>query len=292
MSERDVIAADGRRLRIAEEGDPNGTPVLWLHGSPGSRLIDPANGARAREKRIRLIGYDRPGYGRSDALSGRNIADCAADVRSIATTLGIDRLAVWGISGGGPHAAACAALLEGLVPAVAVLGSIAPYGAPKLDYFAGMGEMNVEEIQLQLKDPAASRASGAEHRRELLDADLDSMMESWQSLLSPVDAAVMGRELGASLLEQLKEGLRASDEGWWDDGVAHLGDWGFGLTQIRLPVLVVHGRHDRFVPFAHGEWLAESIPTAEPMLLEDEGHISLLTNRLDEIEDWLLAHMA
>jgi pimeloyl-ACP methyl ester carboxylesterase len=292
VSERDVIAADGRRLRIAEEGDPTGTPVVWLHGSPGSRLIDPAAAARAREKRIRLIGYDRPGYGGSDRLAGRNIADCAADVRSIASALGIDRLAVWGISGGGPHAAACAALLEGLVPAVAVLGSIAPYGAPGLDYFAGMGEMNVEEIQLQLKDPAASRASGAEHRRELLDADLDSMMESWQSLLSPVDAAVMGRELGASLLEQLKEGLRPSDEGWWDDGVAHLGDWGFGLTQIRLPVLVVHGRHDRFVPFPHGEWLAQSIPTAEPMLLEDEGHISLLTNRLDEIEDWLLAHMA
>ncbi len=292
MSERDIIAADGRRLRIAEEGDPTGTPVVWLHGSPGSRLIDPAAAARAREKRIRLIGYDRPGYGGSDRLAGRNIADCAADVRSIASALGIDRLAVWGISGGGPHAAACAALLEGLVPAVAVLGSIAPYGAPGLDYFAGMGEMNVEEIQLQLKDPAASRASGAEHRRELLDADLDSMMESWQSLLSPVDAAVMGRELGASLLEQLKEGLRPSDEGWWDDGVAHLGDWGFGLTQIRLPVLVVHGRHDRFVPFPHGEWLAQSIPTAEPMLLEDEGHISLLTNRLDEIEDWLLAHMA
>jgi pimeloyl-ACP methyl ester carboxylesterase len=291
VSERNVTAADGRTLRITEEGDPSGTPILWLHGSPGSRLIDPANASRAREKRIRLIGYDRPGYGGSDRLAGRNIADCAVDVRSIAAALGIERLAVWGISGGGPHATACAALLEGLVPAAAVLGSIAPYGAPGLDYFAGMGESNVEEIQLQLKDPAASRASGAEHRRELLDADLDSMMESWQTLLSPVDAAVMGRELGGSLLEQIKEGLRPSDEGWWDDGVAHLSDWGFGLTQIRRPVLIVHGRHDRFVPFSHGEWLAQAIPSAEPLLLEDEGHISLLTNRLDEIEDWLLARM-
>ncbi len=292
MSERDVTAADGRRLRIAEEGDPNGTPIVWLHGSPGSRLIDPATAARAREKGIRLIGFDRPGYGGSDRNEGRNTADCAADVRSIAAALGIERLAVWGISGGGPHAAACAALLEGLVPAVAILGSIAPYGAPKLDYFAGMGESNVEEIRLHLKDPAASRASGAGQRQELLDADLDSMLENWQTLLSPVDAAVMGRELGGSLLGQLKEGLRPSDEGWWDDGVAHLSDWGFGLTQIRTPSLIVHGRHDRFVPFSHGEWLAEAIPNAEPMLLEDEGHISLLANRLSEIEDWLLARMA
>ncbi|HTU28440.1 MAG TPA: alpha/beta fold hydrolase [Solirubrobacteraceae bacterium] len=291
MSERDVTAADGRRLRITEEGDPNGTPILWLHGTPGSRLVDSISGAHARERGIRLIGYDRPGCGYSDRQDGRNVADCAADVRAIAAALGIERLAVWGISGGGPHAAACAALLEGLVPAVAVLGSIAPYGAPGLDYFTGMGEANVEDIQLQLKEPDASHARFAEQRRELLDGDLDAIMEGWRSLISPVDVAALTAEFGASLLAQIKEGLRPSVEGWWDDCVAHLSDWGFGLTQIRTPVLVVHGRHDRFVPFSHGEWLAQSIPTAEPMLLEDEGHISLITNRLDEIEDWLLARM-
>lgn len=288
MSERNITAPGGRTLRITEAGDPAGTPIVWLHGSPGSGSIDPATAARAREKRIRLIGYDRPGYGGSDRLAGRNVADCAADVRAIATVLGLDRLAVWGISGGGPHAAACAALLENLVPAVAVLGSIAPYGAPRLDYFAGMGELNVEDIQLHLKDPEAARARGAEERRQLLETDLDGMLESWKSLLSPVDVAALSREYGAAVLAQVQEGLRPSDEGWWDDGVAHLRDWGFGLTQIKTPVLVAHGRHDRFVPFAHGEWLAQAIPTAEPWLLEDEGHISLLTNRLDGIEDWLL----
>ena len=288
MSEQTITTAGGRTLRISDEGDPGGTPVLWLHGSPGSRLVDSVSADKAREKGIRLIGYDRPGYGGSSRHEGRNIADCAADVRAIAAALGIQRLAVWGISGGGPHAAACAALLEDLVPAVAVLGSIAPYGAPKLDYFAGMGELNVEDIKRQLTDQAAARARNAEERRELLDADLGAVMESWQSLLSPVDVGTLTDEFGASLLAQIKEGLRPSDEGWWDDSVAHLSDWGFGLTQIRTPVLVVHGRHDRFVPFSHGEWLAGAIPTAQPLLLEDEGHISLITNRLGEIEDWLL----
>ena len=291
MSEQTITGPGGRTLRISDEGDPGGTPVLWLHGSPGSRLADSVSADKAREKRIRLIGYDRPGYGGSDRHEGRNIADCAADVRAIAAALGIQRLAVWGISGGGPHAAACAALLEDLVPAVAVLGSIAPYGAPKLDYFAGMGELNVEDIKRQLTDQAAARARNAEERRELLDADLGAVMESWQSLLSPVDVGTLTDEFGASLLAQIKEGLRPSDEGWWDDSVAHLSDWGFGLTQIRTPVLVVHGRHDRFVPFSHGEWLAGAIPTAQPLLLEDEGHISLITNRLGEIEDWLLERM-
>jgi len=291
VSEQTITTAGGRTLRISDEGDPGGTPVLWLHGSPGSRLVDSVSADKAREKGIRLIGYDRPGYGGSGRHEGRNIADCAADVRAIAAALGIERLAVWGISGGGPHAAACAALLEDLVPAVAVLGSIAPYGAPKLDYFAGMGELNVEDIKRQLTDQAAARARNAEERRELLDADLGAVMESWQSLLSPVDVGTLTDEFGASLLAQIKEGLRPSDEGWWDDSVAHLSDWGFGLTQIRTPVLVVHGRHDRFVPFSHGEWLAGAIPTAQPLLLEDEGHISLITNRLGEIEDWLLERM-
>jgi pimeloyl-ACP methyl ester carboxylesterase len=292
MSERNVTAADGRTLRISEVGDPSGTPILWLHGTPGSRLSDSVVAAHAQDKRLRLIGYDRPGYGGSSRHSARNVADCASDVRAIATALGIERLAVWGVSGGGPHAAACAALLEGIVPAVAVLASPAPYGAPKLDWLAGMGELNVQEVELQLKDPDAARARCVEDRRELLDADLAGVLDSWRSLFSPVDVAALTPEFGASMIAQMKEGLQGSEEGWWDDSVAHLGDWGFGLTQIRTPVLVVHGRQDQFVPFSHGQWLAEAIPTAEPMLLEDEGHISLITNRLDEIEDWLLARMA
>ena len=93
---------------------------------------------RAERQGIRVISYDRPGYGGSTRQPGRTVADCATDVRTIADGLAIERLAVWGISGGGPHAIACAALLGDLVPAVAVLASSAPWGAEGLDYFAGM----------------------------------------------------------------------------------------------------------------------------------------------------------
>jgi pimeloyl-ACP methyl ester carboxylesterase len=66
---------------------------------------------------LRLIGYDRPGYGGSTPQPGRTVADCAADVRAICAELGIDRLAMWGVSGGGPHLLAWAALLPDLVTA-------------------------------------------------------------------------------------------------------------------------------------------------------------------------------
>lgn len=291
MIESDITTRDGRTLRIAQDGDLGGVPVLYHHGEPGSRLLEPQDVARAHRRGIRLIGYDRPGYGGSSRHEGRNVADCAADVRAIADALSIHRLAVRGVSGGGPHAAACAALLAGLVPAVAVLASPAPYGAPRLDYFAGMGELNVEDTKLLLRDRPAARAKCEADRREMLAAEVDAMMEMLRSLLAPVDAASLSGELGAFLLEHTKLGLAPGADGWWDDGVAMVQDWGFGLSQIRTPVLLMHGREDRFVPFAHGEWLAGAIPGVEARLLDSDGHISLLVNRLDEVYDWLLERM-
>jgi pimeloyl-ACP methyl ester carboxylesterase len=291
MVDRRVGTHDGRTLCVREEGDPSGVPVMTLHGMPGSRLNDEREAERARERGVRLISYDRPGYGGSSRHAGRNVADCATDVRAIAQALGIERLGVWGVSGGGPHALACAALLDGLVPAVGVLASSAPWGAPGLDYFAGMGELNVDDIKLGIDDPVAARAKCEDDRREMLAGDLDAMMKSMRSLLAPVDAAILTGDLGAFLLEHTRVGLAPGADGWWDDGVADVADWGFGLSQIQTPVLLMHGRHDRFVPFRHGEWLAENVPGVEARLLEDEGHISLTVNRLDELYDWLLARM-
>ena len=292
MIDRDVTTRDGRTLRVRDDGDPAGVPVLTLHGMPGARLVHEPDVERARARGVRLISYDRPGYAGSDRLRGRNVADCAGDVRAIADALGLRRLAVWGVSGGGPHAAACAALLGGLVPAVGVIASGAPYGAPGLDYFAGMGELNVEDTKLFFSDPAAALAKTEGDRREMLDGDLEATRQMLTSLLAPVDAEVLTGQLAGSLLEQTKTGLAPGIGGWWDDNVAMLRDWGFGLTQIRTPVLVMHGRHDRFVPFAHGEWLAANIPGAQARLFDDEGHLSLLVNHLDELHDWLLERMA
>ena len=113
--------------------------------------------ADAEKKGIRLICYDRPGYGGSTAYPGYTVASGAQDVRAIAEALGHDRLGIWGISGGGPYALACAALLPDLAVAVAAVASLAPYGIEGFDYFAGMGESNVEDFKLFFSDPEASR---------------------------------------------------------------------------------------------------------------------------------------
>jgi pimeloyl-ACP methyl ester carboxylesterase len=291
MEEHEVATQDGRVLKVLEDGDRVGRPVLVHNGMPNSRLLFASDVRSAQRLGIRLISYDRPGYGGSTRRPGRSVADCAEDVRAIARALDIDRLGVWGISGGGPHAIACAAMLPDLVASVAVLASVAPWGAEGLDYFAGTGEWNVEQIALMLENPAAARAKCEDNRVQMLTQTLPELMEFLKTLLAPVDAAALTGELGQYVIDATRSGMATSSDGWWDDGLAILEPWGFEFGSIRIPVLLLHGRHDRFVPFAHGEWLARTIPGVEARLTEDDGHLTLTTHHLDEVHSWLLERL-
>jgi pimeloyl-ACP methyl ester carboxylesterase len=291
MLEHDVVIQDGRVLKVLEDGDRAGRPVLVHNGTPNSRLLFSRVVESADRRGVRLISYDRPGYGGSTRQPGRTVADCARDVRQVAAALDINRLAVWGISGGGPHAIACAALLPELVGSVAVLASPAPWGAEGLDYFLGMGELNVQDISLMLDDPVAARAKCERDRLEMLTQTLPELMEFLKTLLAPVDAAALTGELGQYLIDSAHSGLGTSSDGWWDDELAMLEPWGFELGVIRTPVMLLHGRHDRFVPFSHGEWLARTIPGVEAKLTDDDGHLTLTTRHLDEVHAWLLERL-
>lgn len=286
-----VTTVDGRRLHVLELGAADGRAVLVHNGTPNSRLLYEPSVRLAERQGIRIISYDRPGYGGSDRHPGRTVASCADDVRAIARALGIEQLAVWGISGGGPHAIACAALLPDLVPAVGVLASIAPWGAEGLDYFAGMGSENAEDWQLLLRDRAAARAKAERDRSESLAATPETLYHTFETLLSSVDRQALTPALTEFLYESTQLGLGPSADGWWDDDVAFIEPWGFELDEIRTPVLLLHGRHDQFVPFAHGEWLARHIPGVEARLSDDDGHLTLIERHLDEVHEWLLARL-
>ena len=287
---RTISVGDGRELCVEIAGEPDGKPILVHYGSPNSRHLYGGWIADAEKKGIRLIGYDRPGYGGSTAQPGHTVASGAHDVRAIAEALGHDRLGIWGISGGGPYALACAALLPDLTVAVAAVASVAPYGIEGFDYFAGMGELNVEDIKLYFADPEAARRDTREAREEVLAATPEQFAEMINSVLSPVDAQALTGDLAHWLTESQKDGLSAGDQGWWDDGAAHLMSWGFDLADIRVPVKIWHGRQDRMVPVQHGQWLAANIPGAEADISDGDGHITMI-GRIGEIHDWLLQYV-
>jgi pimeloyl-ACP methyl ester carboxylesterase len=289
--ERVVQTGDGRALAVEEGGDLAGRPVLVHNGTPNSRHIYGPIAADATRRGLRIISYDRPGYGGSSPHPGRAVADCAADVRAICAALGIGRLATWGISGGGPHVLACAALLPDLVVAATSLASSAPYGADGLDWFADMGQENVDDFRLLLSDPGAARRKLDKDREEYLTASASDLNEGMKSLLTPTDAAVLTGELAEYLTYSMHEGLAPGGEGWWEDGNAEVGPWGFDLAATSVPVLLMHGRQDRFVPFGHGQWLAAHIPGVEARLLDDDGHLTLIEHHMGEVHAWLAGYL-
>jgi pimeloyl-ACP methyl ester carboxylesterase len=284
-----VATPDGRELCVESGGDSAGRPVLVHAGTPNSRLLAESWLRDAEGRGIHLIGYDRPGYGGSTPQPGRTVADCANDVRAIAEAFGANRLAVWGISGGGPHALACAALLPDLVYAVASLASLAPYGMEGLDYFAGMGKDNVDDIKLFLEDRDAARAKVEKDREEYLQVTPDLLVQVMASLLSPVDVAALTAELASHLVACSKDGLAPGSQGWWDDELAFMAPWGFAFEAIETPVQLWQGAQDRFVPFQHGQWLAAQIPGVDAHLTETDGHLTL-NDRVPAVHEWLLQH--
>jgi pimeloyl-ACP methyl ester carboxylesterase len=274
-----TIDAGGRPLRVYEDGDPDGAMVLLHHGTPGAGRIHPPWAEDAAARGLRLVTYDRPGYGESARDPGRTVASAAADAAAIADALGAERFATWGTSGGGPHALACSALLGKRVVACATLASVAPR-VDGIDFLAGMGEDNVREFE-------AAYAGEAELRAQLAGLQSGDQVVELESLFSPVDMAVMNGPVGAFLIATIEDGTKPGLDGWIDDDLAFVAPWGFDPGDISVPVQVWQGRQDWMVPYAHGVWLARRLPRVDVRMSPDDGHVTLLERRVSGVHAFL-----
>jgi pimeloyl-ACP methyl ester carboxylesterase len=288
---RIISTPDGRKLRINEAGLREGVPVLVFRGSPHSQLLYDDWIRDAQRHGVRLITYERPGYGASTVHRGRSVANATDDVVTIAKQLSLTRLLIWGVSGGGPHALACAALLPGLVAATAVLAPLAPYQSEGLDYFSGMGGANVAETLAAVESRETCERIVEAETSQLLKADPETMVRTWHSLLCAADAAVLTTDFAHFALRSVREGMGERRDGLIDDDMAFITPWGFELSQIRIPVLLMHGEQDQMVPVSHGKWLADKIPNVEVRFLPDDGHLTLSLRRIPEVHAWLLSKM-
>ena len=266
-TELDLALDDGATLHVYDTGPAGGDDrlaVFWHHGTPNLGAPPAPLFAESDRLGIRWVSYDRPGYGGSTPCPGRSVGSAAGYVAAVADSLGIERFALMGHSGGGPHALACGARLPDRAVAVVSGAGLAPFDAEGLDWFAGMAPSGVASLSAAAEGRAAKErheASDAEYDPEFTPADLAALGGEWSWFGSVVGPAVA-----------------AGPGGLIDDDLAYVSPWGFDPAGVAVPVLLLHGGRDRIVPSSHGEWLAARCPSAELRLSPDDGHISILTS--------------
>lgn len=258
-----------------------------MHGTPGSRVGPFPRTLVLYELGVRLISFDRPGYGRSDRLRFRTVADVASDVTVIANALGLDQFAVIGRSGGGPHALACAALLPERVTRACAMVSLAPMDAQGLHWFDGMADSNVDAYTTAASDPELLTARFMQVAAKIQADPASHVADLRIEMPEPDQRVVADARIRAMLAENYAEALHFSADGWIDDLLAFSSPWGFDVADIQVPVLLWHGQNDVFSPAMHTQWLAERIDRAFIEIHPSSAHLGAL-ERVPDMLSWLV----
>jgi pimeloyl-ACP methyl ester carboxylesterase len=270
LSEGEIRLRDGRRLAYAEYGDPQGKPIFFFHGTPGSRLFHHPDTSVAASAGARIIAIDRPGFGRSDFKPGRTLLDWPSDVVQLADALNVERFAVMGYSGGGPYAAVCASSIPDRLTAAGLVSSIAPLDSPEIT--RGMHGMGHMFFSLERHLPPLARLScrlmcttWRSNPDLYFKAQLNGLYDSREAqTLLPVMKAM----LTADLLEAVRDGTHGIT---WDLEILAR-PWGFQLHVIPTDVFLWHGENDTQAPVAMGKRLAGAIPHCRATFFPGEGH--------------------
>ncbi|XVU21341.1 alpha/beta fold hydrolase [Actinoplanes sp. CA-054009] len=254
----ELMLPDGRVLRYCFYGPEDGLPAVFHSGSPSSRWKRDSLVSVMERSKLRFLVYDRPGYGGSTRGPGRAVADAAADVRALVEAYHWERFAVFGGSGGGPHALATAALLGERVTRCAVLSGIKPR------------ESSTDEATLR-----ARQAESAAHIMGQIEAGGPEV---------PWEPGGPARDDPAAM-ERIRATFADSMDGWVDDSLSFARPWGFDAARIAVPVGVWRGTDDQVVPAENAEWMLATIPGAQGHVYTG-GHLPG-PDVYGEIYDWL-----
>jgi pimeloyl-ACP methyl ester carboxylesterase len=280
-----TVTVDGRAVGVYDYGDPTGKPVMVFHGVPACGAGFAWADAPARARGLRLIAPDRPGVGLSDLTDPYRVADYPAAVAALADALGVDRFAVWGYSGGGPYAVACAAQLPERVSATVVSAGMGEVGTwASADDFA---KTDRQMLAGAARHPTRTRFTlWITARAARLSPS--SAQKSFEKELNASDVEIargLGepREAMALFLNAFLRGAR----GVVSDYQAVGQPWGVDLGAIPGRVVVFHGADDTMVPLRQGQELAARIPGAELVVWPGAGHLGTVAH-VGEILDVLV----
>ena len=280
--EGNIAVGEDRQLGFAEFGAPQGRAMFWLHGTPGARRQIPVEARLyATEANIRLIGVDRPGIGSSTPFQYETVSQFADDLRTVADTLGIDKMAVIGLSGGGPYTLACAAAMPERVVAAGVLGGVAPAVGPEaIDSNLMRLARLAEPVLHHAGRPISVLAAGL---IRTIRPVASPALEFYARLSPEGDREMLSRpEFKAMFLDDLLNGSRKQLAAPIADAILFARPWGFRLADIEVPVHWWHGDADHIVPFSHGKHAVALLPDARLYPIPGESHLAGL-GRAEEI---------
>ncbi len=275
---------DGRNLGFSDSGDPNGKPIIYFHGFPGSRLETQRFNQVALANNYRLITMDRPGMGLSSLDRNRTILSTVNDMITLADYLKIDRFSVMGHSGGGPFVAACAYLIPQRITGAAIVSGMSSFINPETHVGMVRAQLFASKL-VKIFPPLATLMMKI--TRMMLNKS-DKLLEKMIKPLPLIDQnifrdPVSGKELIQSTLEAFRNGVA---------GTAYemkilLNDWGFKLEDIICPVSIWHGAKDSQVPISNAKLYAKLITNSSLHIFEDDGHHSLIKNHFVGIVETL-----
>ena len=275
---------------IHELGDANGFAVVFYNGTPLARLMPEWWDVPARERGLRLIGIDRPGYGNAPAAPNRSLRSVVEGTVALLDELDVGRFAAIGMSGGGPYALACGAFLPDRVAAV-VTGA----GSSGFDEEIDGGAFSPEELELNREQALRPTAEGRQALGRLYDVEVENLrsanVDGFMRAVGddPATATPERRATATYVLRAIQEAIRPGHDGWLDDGLAMFRPWGFEPTEIRPPVAVWHSEDDAMVSIEHARRLVAAIPSAEPFLVDGIGHGGVCCRQEVPMFDWVVS---
>ncbi len=265
-----VELTDGRQLGYAEIGPRDAeSRIVYCHGSPGCRLEIGAllHAGDVPTEELRIVAFDRPGFGLSTPQPSRTFMSFAADLAEAADKLDIGVMSLLGASGGAPYAMASAIALSERVERMAIVVGAGPPGA------AGMEDSAIRRLpsqwavlrrlQFWLLAMAFRRGRG------------DDALDKSIATLSEVDRRAMQRSLvrrwfGEVFAESLRQGGREAAV----ETAMYWTDWGFNPRDVAVPVTLWYGAQDTSMPIAVGRWLQEEIPESRLEVWPEHGHFT------------------
>jgi len=264
----------GRKLGYAVYGEPDGKPVLFFHGIPGSRLQRNPDMTVLQDLSICVYALDRPGTGLSDYQKNRKLLDWADDVQAFVDGMGIDRCAVVGISSGGPYALANAYRMPNRITHILLVSALAP--------------LNDDEL-FDIIDPKMKRLFNfAKRMPGLLNGLMgvvflffkdrfDVAFEKLVADLPESDKNLLHQPLFAEMFKKdMAQAFLQGSKGMVSDIRILSEPWGYSLNEIKVPVQIWHGTEDTIVPINLARFMAENLLQAETHFIEGAGHFMAL----------------